>query len=77
MVSLKPDTENLAPTCLEFKQAFETSHECPGDKLVRFHNKSKIINIIILLILVTYRLLRYNYVYIFSQNVGKSLKTLK
>lgn len=41
MVSLKPDTENLAPACLEFKQAFETFHECPGAKLVRFHNESK------------------------------------
>lgn len=42
MVSLKLDTENLAPACLEVEQAFETFHECPGAKVVRFHNKLKI-----------------------------------
>lgn len=57
MGSLKPDTENLEPASIEFKQAFETFHEFPGAKLVRFHNKSKIKNLNILLSLVTYRFL--------------------
>lgn len=76
MVSLKPDTENPAPAFLEFKQAFETLHECPGAKLVRFHNKLKK-NLINLLSLVTYSLLWYYYVNLFSQRVEKSVNTFK